>query len=429
MSGVLIACFLAFLVLSVPIVICMGAADIVAVITSGRFPLETVFHSMGTGLSSYILLAIPFFIIAGEVMNSGGITTRIFDFANALVGRIPGGLGHANVFASVIFAGMSGSAVADAGGLGAIEMKAMRDVGFDDEFSASVTAASSTIGPIIPPSVPMVVFGASAGVSVGKLFIGGFIPGLLMAIALSIMVYYYAVKRNYPRLEKFSWKYVAQTFKKAFLPILTPIIIIGGIIGGIFTPTEAASVAVVYGIIIAMFVYKDLSFKKLREIIFKALITTSTVTFIMATASAFAWLLAIDGLPMKLAEFVSSINMPAWVFLILFNVIFLILGMFMEALSILIIMVPVVMPLFQHFGLDPIHMGVVMVLNLMIGLITPPVGMSLFVTSKVANVKLEKLCKAIIPWIIPLIIVLIIITYIPDLVTWLPNLVFGVGIK
>ncbi len=429
MSGVLIACFLAFLVLSVPIAICMGAADIVAVITSGRFPLETVFHSMGTGLSSYILLAIPFFIIAGEVMNSGGITTRIFDFANALVGRIPGGLGHANVFASVIFAGMSGSAVADAGGLGAIEMKAMRDVGFDDEFSATVTAASSTIGPIIPPSVPMVVFGASAGVSVGKLFIGGFIPGLLMAIALSIMVYYYAVKRNYPRLEKFSWKYVAQTFKKAFLPILTPIIIIGGIIGGIFTPTEAASVAVVYGIIIAMFVYKDLSFKKLREIIFKALITTSTVTFIMATASAFAWLLAIDGLPMKLAEFVSSINMPAWVFLILFNVIFLILGMFMEALSILIIMVPVVMPLFQHFGLDPIHMGVVMVLNLMIGLITPPVGMSLFVTSKVANVKLEKLCKAIIPWIIPLIIVLIIITYIPDLVTWLPNLVFGVGIK
>jgi len=213
------------------------------------------------------------------------------------------------------------------------------------------------------------------------------------------------------------------------LPILTPVIIIGGIIGGIFTPTEAASVAVVYGIIIAMFVYKDLSFKKLREIIFQALVTTSTVTFIMATASAFAWLLAIDGLPMKLAEFVSSINMPAWVFLILFNVIFLILGMFMEALSILIIMVPVVMPMFQHFGLDPIHMGVVMVLNLMIGLITPPVGMSLFVTSKVANVKLEKLCKAIIPWTIPLIVVLIIITYVPNIVTWLPNLVFGVSSK
>jgi len=429
MSGTLIVSFLALLILSVPIAISMGSADVIAVFVSGRFPLETVFHSMGTGLSSFILLAIPFFIIAGEVMNSGGITTRIFDFANALVGRIPGGLGHANVFASVIFAGMSGSAVADAGGLGAIEMKAMKDVGFDDEFSASVTAASSCIGPIIPPSVPMVVFGASAGVSVGKLFIGGFIPGLLMAIALSIMVYYYAVKRNYPRLEKFSWKYVGQTFKRAFLPILTPVIIIGGIIGGIFTPTEAASVAVVYGIIIAMFVYKDLSFKKLREIIFQALVTTSTVTFIMATASAFAWLLAIDGLPMKLAEFVSSINMPAWVFLILFNVIFLILGMFMEALSILIIMVPVVMPMFQHFGLDPIHMGVVMVLNLMIGLITPPVGMSLFVTSKVANVKLEKLCKAIIPWTIPLIVVLIIITYVPNIVTWLPNLVFGVSSK
>jgi tripartite ATP-independent transporter DctM subunit len=425
MSLVMIGVFLAFLVAAVPIAISLGSAAVVAVISSQRFPLETVFHTMGSGLTSFILLSIPFFIIAGELMNSGGITTRIFDFANAAVGRIPGGLGHANVFASVIFAGMSGSAVADAGGLGAIEIKAMRDKGFDDDFSAAVTAASSTIGPIIPPSIPMVVYGVAAEVSVGKLFMAGFLPGLLMAVATSILVYYYAVKRNYPRLDRFSMRIVLSTGKRAFLPILTPIIIIGGIMGGFFTPTEAACVAVVYAMILGFFVYKEMTFKKLREIIFNALVTTSSVTFIIAAAAAFAWLIAIDGLPMKLAEYIGSVNIPVWVFLIIFNVFFLFLGTFMEALSILIIVVPVLMPVFAKLGLDPLHMGVVLVLNLMIGLITPPVGMSLFVTSKVANVKLERLCKAIIPWTVPLVLVLLLITYVPQITTWLPNVIFA----
>ncbi len=425
MSAFLILSFLVFLALSVPIAVSLGSAAVVAVISSQRFPLETVFHTMGSGLTSYILLAIPFFIIAGELMNSGGITTRIFDFANALVGRIPGGLGHANVFASIIFAGMSGSAVADAGGLGAIEIKAMRDKGFDDDFSAAVTAASSTIGPIIPPSIPMVVYGVAAEVSVGKLFMGGLIPGLLMGLACSVLVYYYAVKRKYPRLDRFSMKLVLGTGKRAFLPIMTPAIIIGGIMGGFFTPTEAACVAVVYALFLGFFVYGETTYKQLREIIFNALVTTSSVTFIIAAAAAFAWLIAIDGLPMRLAEWIGSVNMPVWAFLIAFNVFFLFLGTFMESLSILIIVVPVLMPILAKLGLDPLHMGVVLVLNLMIGLITPPVGMSLFVVSKVANVKLERLYKAILPWTVPLVLVLLLITYVPSLTTWLPNVIFA----
>ena len=424
MGVVLIAAFLLLLVVSVPIGISLGMSSFIAVFAQGRFPLETVFHTMVSGLTSYILLSIPFFIIAGELMNSGGITTKIFDFANALVGRIPGGLAHANVVSSIIFAGMSGSAVADAGGLGAIELKAMKEKGFDDEFSAAVTAASSTIGPIIPPSIPMVVYAVAAEVSVGKLFIGGFIPGFLMALTTMILVYLISVKRNYPRLDRFSFRYAGSTFIAAFLPILTPAIIIGGIMGGFFTPTEAAGVAVVYAMFLDFVVYRELTWKGLREIIFNALVTTSTILFIIAGAAAFAWLIAIYGIPARLAGIVTGMNLPVWAFLLMFNAFFLFLGTFMEALSVLIIVVPVLMPIVGALGIDPLHIGVVLVLNLMIGLITPPVGMSLFVTSKVAGVKLEKLCVAILPFIIPLIITLALITYFPFLVTWLPGLFF-----
>lgn len=425
MGVVLVAVFLFFLIVAVPIGISLGMASFVAVFVQGRFPLETVFHTMASGLTSYILLSIPFFIIAGELMNFGGITTKIFDFANALVGRIPGGLAHANVMASIIFAGMSGSAVADAGGLGAIEMKAMKEKGFDDEFSAAVTAASSTIGPIIPPSIPMVVYGVAAEVSVGKLFIGGFIPGILMGLTMMVFVYIMSVRRNYPRLDRFSLKYVGSTFVSAFLPILTPAIIIGGIMGGIFTPTEAAGVAVVYALLLSIFVYRELNWSRLREIIFNALVNTSTILFIIGGAAAFAWLIAIYGIPAQLAKIVSGMNLPVWAFLLLFNAFFLFLGTFMEALSVLIIVVPVLMPIVAALNLDPLHIGVVLVLNLMIGLITPPVGMSLFVTSKVANVKLERLCVSILPFIIPLVITLALITYIPSLVTFLPGIVFA----
>jgi len=425
MGILLVLSFLVLIVLSVPIGASLGMAAFTAVFAQGRFPLETVFHTMASGLTSYILLSIPFFIIAGELMNSGGITTKIFDFANALVGRIPGGLAHANVVSSIIFAGMSGSAVADAGGLGAIEMKAMHEKGFDDEFSAAVTAASSTIGPIIPPSIPMVVYAVAAEVSVGKLFMGGFVPGLLMGGTTMVLIYFMSVKRKYPRLDRFSFSLVGKTFVSAFLPILTPAIIIGGIMGGMFTPTEAAGVAVVYAMFLGFVVYREMNWKRLREIIFKGLVTTSSILFIIAGAAAFAWLIAIYGIPAQLAKIVTDMNLSAWAFLLVFNLFFLFLGTFMEALSVLIIVVPVLMPIVKALGLSPLHIGVVLVLNLMIGLITPPVGMSLFVTSKVAGVKLERLCVAILPFIIPLVLTLILITYIPSLVTFLPEIVFA----
>ncbi len=423
MGITLLLVFAILICLSVPIAFSLIGAGALAAFLSGKYPIEVVFHRITGGLDSFVLLAIPFFILAGNLMNTSGITKRIFDFANALVGRIPGGLGHANIVSSIIFSGMSGSAVADAGGLGLIEMKAMHDQGFPDEFSAAVTAASATIGPIIPPSIPMVVYGVMAEVSIGRLFLGGFIPGLLMGISLMILVYYMAKKYNYPTASHFSLRIVWKTFKEAFWALLTPVIIIGGILGGIFTPTEAAAVAVLYALFLGFVVYKELRLKDLWGILIESFHTTATVTLIIGGAAAFAWLIAIEGIPAKLAAYMQSLHLSKTVFLLLFNIVFLVLGTFMESLSIMVITVPVLIPILKVLQFDPLHVGVVLVLNLMIGLITPPVGMSLFVTSKIGNVKLERLYRSILPFIVPLVIVLFLITYIPSLVTWLPGMV------
>ena len=422
MSLILIVLFIVFSVTSIPIAIALVAASVGAVLLVSRYPLEVVFHRMTGGLDSFVLLAIPFFILAGNLMNTSGITRRIFNFANALVGRVPGGLGHANIVSSIIFSGMSGSAVADAGGLGMIELKAMHDQGFPDDFSAAVTAASATIGPIIPPSIPMVVYGVMAEVSIGRLFLGGFIPGLLMGGALMALVYYIAIKNNYPRSSKFSIQEVLYTFKDSFWALLTPVIIIGGILGGIFTPTEAAATAVIYALFLGFIVYNELTLTDLWHIILESFHTTATVTLIISAAASFAWFIAIEGVPGKIATFVTSIHMEKTTFLLIFNIFFLILGTFMESLSIMVITVPVLIPVIKALELDPLHLGVVLVLNLMIGLVTPPVGMSLFITSKIGKVRLENLYRSIIPFLVPLIIVLFIITYIPSTVTWLPSL-------
>ena len=354
-------------------------------------------------------------------MNTGGITTRIFNFANWLVGRIPGGMGHTNVVASIIFSGMSGSAVADTGGLGLIEMKAMKEHGFDDGFSAAVTCASATIGPIIPPSIPLIVFGAMAEVSIGKLFLGGIIPGLLLGLALMILVYIISKKRSYPIRERFTRKETWVTIKRGILPLFAPIIIIGGILLGVFTPTESAIIACVYACLLSV-LYKEINFQKLKAVLLNTLITSSTIMFIIAAAKSFSWLLAMEGVPQSLTSFILSItNSPGLIILVL-NVVLLIMGMFMEGLSVLTIIVPFLTPLMQAIGLDPVHMGVMVVLNLMIGLSTPPVGMSLFVMNRIAGVKLQDLYKEILPFLIPLIAVLIIIAYYPGFVLWLPSL-------
>ncbi len=424
-GAVLFIVFAIMMAIGVPIAISLGLSTIVAIAISGDYAILSAVHRMSSGVDSYILMSIPFFILAGQLMNTGGISRKIFAFATALVGRIPGGLGHSNIVASIIFSGMSGSAVADAGGLGQVEMQAMTEAGYDAEFSAAVTTASATIGPIIPPSIPMIVYGAAAEVSVGALFMGGFIPGVLLGLASMVIVYILSVKRNYPRADKFSLKLVLKTFKESFLSLMTPVIIIGGILGGIFTPTEAAVVAAVYSFILGVFVYREIKFTDLKNILISTVITSASVIFIIAGATAFSWLIAMEGIPQSVSETLLSITTNKWLILLLLNIVFLILGMFMESLSILLITVPFLMPIFGATGISPVHFGVVLVLNLMIGLSTPPVGMSLFVTSKIANVSLEKLYKEIIPFLIPLILVLLIITYIPATVMWLPHVFFG----
>lgn len=414
--------FCGLMALGVPIAVALGLGSMGAIFISGKYSTLAIIHKMIGSIDSFILLAIPFFVLAGQLMNTSGITVKIFRFAKALVGHIPGGLAHANIIGSIIFSGMSGSAVADAGGLGQVEMKAMIDEGYDPEFSAAITAASATVGPIIPPSIPMVLYGAMAEVSVGALFLGGFIPGLLLGTGMMILVYFISIKRNYPTSNKFDLKEAWVSFKGAFLAIITPLIIIGGILFGIFTPTEAAVVATVYAFVLGFIVYREMTLKVLLKSLIDATVTTSTIIFILAAAAAFSWVIAMEGIPQAVTRFIQSTTQNPYLILFILNIVFLVLGMFMESLSILVITVPFLAPLINAYGFDHVHIGVMVVLNLMLGLCTPPVGMSLFVCSKVGNVKLEKLYREILPFLIPLFAVLFIITYVPVTVTFVPDL-------
>ena len=423
MGFLLMISFIVMMFIGVPIAVAMAGSTILACIVTGDYSSLAITFKMVAGVESYVLIAIPFFILAGNIMNSGGITNRIFKFANTLVGRMPGGMGHANVVSNIIVSGMSGSAVADAGGLGAVIIKAMRDQGFDDDFSSAVTCAAATIGPIIPPSIPLVVFGAMAEVSIGSLFLGGFLPGMLLGIFTMIFVHIISVKRKYPIRDKMTRIEILKACKEAFLPNLTPFIIIGGILTGVCTPTEAAVIATFYAFFLSIF-YREMSFKKLEKILLETLMMSSTIIFIIASATAFSWLIAMEGIPQLVTGFILSVTSNPHLIILLLNIILLLMGMFMEGLSILTIVVPFLLPLINQLGLNPVHIGVMVVLNLMIGLSTPPVGLSLFVVSKIANVKLQDLYREIIPFLIPLIGVLAIISYFPSVVTFIPDMFF-----
>lgn len=415
--------FLVLLIAGVPISISIGASAVLGCLQLG-YPMMVIGQKMVTGIDSYLLIAIPLFILAGNLMNSGKITEKIFNFAKEVVGWIPGGLGHANIVASVIFAGMSGSATADAGGLGTIEMEAMTTNGYDPEFSAGVTAASSVIGPIFPPSIPLIIYGATASVSVAKLFMGGVVPGLVMGVALMILVYIFAIRRKYER-HPFNLRALAKQFVSSILSLVTPVIILLGFTTGIFTPTEASSIAVAYSLVIAWFVYRTLSWKDFKKCLLESAITSANTLFIIGTSTLFTYVLVREGVSTKIADFILSISSNPAVILLVINIVLLILGMFMEPGAILTLMLPVLLPIAKALNLDLVHFGVMMVLNLMIGQVTPPFGVCLFVISDVGKVKLDKLYKAILPFLIPLIIVLFMCTYIPGLVTWLPNLLLG----
>jgi len=355
-------------------------------------------------------------------MNYGGITQRVFDFARALVGHIRGGLGHVNVVASMIFSGMSGAAVADAAGLGVVEMKAMTENGYDREFSAAITAASSTIGPVIPPSIPFVVYGSMAGVSIVKLFMAGFVPGVLMGLALMIAVYFIAKKRGYPVDPWPSLKHLWKTFMGSALALLMPVIIIGGILGGLFTPTEAAVVASLYAFVVGGVIYREFGIKDIPEIIWESVKQSVRVLFIIATAGFFSWVMIHQSIPEKVILGLTTITSEPWIILLIIIFILLVLGCFMEGIAVLVITIPVFMPLIERFGIDPVQFGVVMILCSMIGLLTPPVGMSLYAVATISGVSIGRLSTEVWPYLLGIFIVTLMISFIPELSLWLPNL-------
>ncbi len=379
---------------------------------------------MGMGIGdSFPLLAVPFFILAGSIMNSGGITERIFLFADRLIGHVTGGLGHANILASIIFSGMSGTAIADAGGLGAIELKAMRDAGYDEDFSLAITGASSIIGPIIPPSIPAVVFGVIAGVSIGRLFIAGVVPGLVMALAMSIFVYCQSKRRNYPRKKRASAAELWKSVKKSFFALLTPVIILVCILGGVITPTEAAILAVFYSLLLSV-CYGEFGWSDVPRVLRETANSTISVMLIVSCASLFGWILAGEQIPQKLSAYFLGAISSKWLALLVINLLLFVVGTFMETTSALTILTPVLMPVVTGFGIDPVHFGIVMILNLMIGLLTPPVGMVLYVLAGVSKVPFEKITRAVAPYLVVLAIVQMLITFIPQLSLALPNFVF-----
>ena len=415
--------FVVLALLGVNLGVALGLSSIAAVLMSGSFPLVTIAQRFIVGINSYTLLAVPLFILAASLMNQGGITTRLFNFARACIGHRRGSLGYVNVLASMLFAGMSGSAVADAGGLGQIEIKAMNDEGYPIEFSAAITCASSAIGPIIPPSIPFLMYAAIAEVSSGDLFIAGVTPGILMGVALMALVWYVAKKNNFPVSERQTGSQKLRALGKGILPLFAPAIILGGIMGGIFTPTEAGAVAVVYAAILGFFVYKEVTLRDMPTILSDTLITTAVVTFIMAASSGFSLILVYNRIPQAIAEAIIALTSNKYIVLMIINVVLLFLGCLMEAGVVLTLLTPLFVPIALSLNIDLIHFGVIMVLNLMIGVVTPPVGMSLYVTSNVAQIKLETLMKAVLPYVAVLIVVLLLVTYIPGISLWLVRLV------
>jgi TRAP-type C4-dicarboxylate transport system permease large subunit len=451
----------------IPVAIAMAGSALLYIWWSGNLPPFVVVHRMVSGIDSFPLLAVPFFILAGNLMNNAGITNRIYNYALALVGWLKGGLGHVNVVGSVVFAGMSGAAIADAAGLGTIEIKAMKDHGYSTEFAVGVTAASATLGPIIPPSLPFVIYGMMANVSVGALFLAGILPGMLMATLMMLVVAYYAHKNRWGADIKFEWprvlKALAETavvagwptvlwllivkgglpaqatviagmaalfaadklFRfQAVLPIMTPVLLIGGMTTGIFTPTEGAIAACIWAMILGLAWYRTLSWKMFVKVSLDTVETTATVLFIVAAASIFGWMLTATGVTAAISAWVLGFTQEPWVFLLLANLLMLFVGCFLEPTAAITILVPILVPICQQLGIDLVHFGLIMVLNLMIGLLHPPMGMVLFVLARIAKLSVERTTIAILPWLFPLLLSLGIITYMPKTVLWLPKLFY-----
>ena len=418
MLGILAVWFVA-LFSGAPIYVLMALAGAAFTYVAG-IDLIVIPQKFAKAADSFPLLAAPMYILMGSLMNSSGVTLRILRFATVCVGWWRGGLCHANIFASVIFAGMSGSAVADAGGIGAIEIKAMRDAGYDGETAAAITAASATIGPIIPPSLPMIIYGVAAETSIGNLFLGGLLPGLLMAGALMLMVTALSRKKNMPAAAAPTGREVWDAFTGAIPALVCPVILFGGMMCGFFTPTEAAAVAAFYALIVGA-LYRDIRFGDLPRLVLETVETTGVLMALVMSAALLGYALSMSRLPQDFGAWLTGTLSSKIVYLLMVNVILLIVGCFMEAISAMLILIPILVPPAMALGIDPTQFGVVVVLNLMIGTITPPVGIVLFITARVANLPFDKVCKATWPYLWPLVAVLIAITLVPALTTTLPD--------
>lgn len=416
--------FIAFFVsmlLGIPIGFSLGVGSVAALLAKG-YNIGVIAVRMFTGIDSFPIMAIPFFVLAGELMNQTGITNRLVKFSDVLVGHLKGGLAHVNIVASMFFAGITGSAVADTSAIGSMLIPAMVEQGFDLDFSAAVTASSSVIGPIIPPSIPFVVYALITGTSVGALFLAGVIPGILLGLGLMIPAYIISVKRDYPSNPRATLREVFHAFVKALVPLMMPIIILGGILTGVFTATEASSVAVVYSLVIGFLVYRNLKPEHLPKILVRTAKTTATVFIVMACANAFNWLMATEQVPQYLAKLLTSGISSKAMILLLINLVLLFLGCFMEGTAAMIITVPTLLAIAKAVGISPVHLGSIVVLNLMIGLITPPLGLCLFIACSISKLSLEKLSKAILPFLAVEIAVLVLVTYVEPVSMFLPRL-------
>lgn len=421
MATLLFVSFIVLIFLGVPVAFSLGLASLLYLFLA-EIPLNIIPQRMFGGLNSFVLLCIPGFILAGNLMNAGGITERIIKFANDLFGHIRGGLGLANVGASMGFAGISGTALADTASIGSILIPAMKKEGYGSGFSAAVTASSSTVGPIIPPSLPMIIVGTLASLSIGDLFLAGAVPGILLGLGLMIPTYLISVKRKYPKGERQSVKTIGKSFVGAFWALLMTVIILYGILGGFFTPTEASIIAVLYAFVIGIFVYKELPIKKIPEIMLSSMTATASIMLLVGFANLFGWIMVREQIPQLVAESILGISTNAIIVILLVNLLLLFVGTFMETIAALVILFPVLLPVATTVGMDPIQFGVMMVLNLVIGLVTPPVGVCLFVASQIGKVSIGKTARELLPFLGVSLAVLMLVAFVPQITLFLPSL-------
>ncbi|MCD8351211.1 MAG: TRAP transporter large permease [Planctomycetaceae bacterium] len=422
MGIALVAAFFVLFILGFPVIYAILLPSAAYIYIEG-LPLGLLAQRITYALDSFPLVAVPIFIFAGNLMNLAGVAERIFHFANVLVGRVPGGLAQVNIFSSLIFSGMSGAALADVGGLGRIEIEAMKKRGFDVPFSAAVTVSSAIVGPIFPPSIPLIVYGSVATVSIIQLLIAGIVPAIICVIFLMVTTYFIAQKRQYPRSARWpTFAEVMFALWPALPAILAPVLMVGGMMAGWFTPTEAASVTVLYILAISHFYYRELTWTHLKNATITTIRSTGAILMICASAALYGWILAVEQIPQQFASLVLGGTTDPIVLLIIVNVIFFIVGMFLDSTTATLLVVPIIAPPLVAAGIDPVHLGILTIFNIMIGIITPPMGLALFLISDIANVTMKQLLKALLPYYFPLLATLAVITFCPDLILWLPGL-------